>query len=230
VQRGAEHALVFSGYLPFDQLPQVHNPPSGFVYNTNTTPFRATAAPGNPDPADFPASAGIERTLNNRGLRSLQLFGGDAPISGEAFLRFKFDRTYARGSRMFTAIVDPPSISAPAGALVVTLTWDAEADLDLHVEGPGGEEIYHAKGTTLDTFSPGEAGDGGSYGYLDFDSHAGCTIDSAARAIIGKHRTSRFAFTRNFHDTSEFAGLLMGSFPANGASARSHWRRTSGSG
>lgn len=130
VLRGDDPALVFSGYLPFDRLPQVQNPPSGFVFNTNTSPFQATAGPGNPDPSGFPA--GIERTMNNRGLRSLRLFGGEAPISGADFLRFKFDRTYARESRMFTAIVNPLLASAPEDpdhrrALELLRAWDGVA-------------------------------------------------------------------------------------------------------
>ena len=129
VLRGDDPALVFSGYLPFDRLPRVENPPSGFVFNTNTTPFRATEGPGNPDSAN-PDFAGIERTLNNRGLRSLRLFGGGAPISREDFLRFKFDRAYARDSRMFTGIVGPLLASAAPGAdrgLDLLRQWDGVA-------------------------------------------------------------------------------------------------------
>ena len=131
VLRGDDPALVFSGYLPFDRLPQVENPPSGFVFNTNTTPFHATEGAGNPDPGN-PDYAGIERTLNNRGLRSLRLFGGKEPISGEAFLRFKFDRAYARDSRMFTGIVDPLLASgAPADrGLQLLQAWDGVASDD----------------------------------------------------------------------------------------------------
>ena len=110
----------------------MEHPPSGFVFNTNTTPFRVTEGPGNP-PRDRPEFSGLERTLNNRGLRSLRLFGGAAPISGEDFLRFKFDRTYARDSRMFTGIVTPLLASAPLGAdrgLDLLRAWDGEASAD----------------------------------------------------------------------------------------------------
>jgi hypothetical protein len=52
----------------------------------------------------------------------------------------------------------------PTGALVVTLTWDTEADLDLHVVDPGGGEIWAR--------APADAG-----GVLDGDSNAMCVID-----------------------------------------------------
>ena len=52
------------------------------------------------------------------------------------------------------------------GALVFTLRWDTEADLDLHVVDPAGDEIYW-----------GDISPAGSGAILDFDSNAGCVID-----------------------------------------------------
>jgi hypothetical protein len=61
----------------------------------------------------------------------------------------------------------------PAGALVVALGWDSEADLDLHVVDPSGNEIW-----SRDIVSPPPAdATGATSGLLDFDSNAGCTID-----------------------------------------------------
>jgi hypothetical protein len=58
--------------------------------------------------------------------------------------------------------------AAPAitGALVVTLRWDTESDLDLHVVDPNGIEIWR-----------GDKVPAGTTGYLDFDSNAECVID-----------------------------------------------------
>jgi hypothetical protein len=83
-----------------------------------------------------------------------------------------------------TAANGPPSLAGPPGSLVVALEWDAEADLDLHVIDPAGDEIYHGKETTLDTFSPGRTADGGSYGYLDADSNHNCVIDGRRRETV----------------------------------------------
>lgn len=61
----------------------------------------------------------------------------------------------------------------PEGALVVALGWDNEADLDLHVVDPAGNEIW-----SRDIVAPPPADQTGvSAGRLDFDSNAGCTID-----------------------------------------------------
>lgn len=56
-------------------------------------------------------------------------------------------------------------IEVGTGELQVSLSWDTETDVDLHVVEPGGEEIYYSNETS-------ESG-----GTLDLDSNAGCTID-----------------------------------------------------
>jgi hypothetical protein len=61
----------------------------------------------------------------------------------------------------------------PAGALVVALGWDSEADLDLHVVDPSGNEIWAGD---IVSPKPSEAS-GATVGKLDFDSNAGCIID-----------------------------------------------------
>jgi hypothetical protein len=65
---------------------------------------------------------------------------------------------------------------APAGALVFTLTWDTESDLDLHVVDAAGVEIDHDRMSDRPPpFAPQP--DAGSYGFLDGDSNANCVID-----------------------------------------------------
>lgn len=58
------------------------------------------------------------------------------------------------------------------GDIQVTLSWDANSDVDLHVVAPGGDEIYYGRRQ-----SP-------TGGQLDLDSNAGCNIDSVRNENI----------------------------------------------
>jgi hypothetical protein len=75
------------------------------------------------------------------------------------------------------------SPSDPAGALVITLGWDTETDLDLHVVDPSGQEIDHAAMSDQPPpFAPPP--EAGSYGYLDWDSNANCVIDGRRQESV----------------------------------------------
>ena len=69
-----------------------------------------------------------------------------------------------------------PTSPPLVGDLVVTLSWDNDANLDLHVVQPDGFEVY-----SNDPSSQTEM-DGGSYGYIDYDSNANCFIDGRDRS------------------------------------------------
>jgi hypothetical protein len=78
-----------------------------------------------------------------------------------------------------TSPTNPPA----SGALVVTLTWDTESNLSLHVVDPAGAEIYWGDQSSRPPppFSPA---DGGSYGTIDYDSNANCIIDGLRREDV----------------------------------------------
>jgi len=84
----------------------------------------------------------------------------------------------------FGAPASVPLASAPApppmGALVVSLAWDTESDLDLHVVTPDGVEVWARNINSYKAPLPGTAVDASAWqsgGILDFDSNAGCVID-----------------------------------------------------
>jgi acyl-homoserine-lactone acylase len=95
---GDRSDLIWRAELPFDDLPMVIDPASGFVVNMNHTPFAATSAEESPRPEAFPPEAGIETYLTNRGLRALELFGGDDSITPEEFRAYKYDKRYSERS------------------------------------------------------------------------------------------------------------------------------------
>ena len=132
---GDRSETVWSEFLPFAELPQVVNPLSGFVANSNHTPFRATTGPDNPDPADFSATLGIETDMTNRGLRALELFGADSSISREEFRRYKFDKRYSEESHAARITAEVLAAELPDDPLLVEArrvlaAWDLSADAE----------------------------------------------------------------------------------------------------
>jgi hypothetical protein len=68
----------------------------------------------------------------------------------------------------------------PTGALVISLWWDTESDLDLHVVDAFGDEIWAGNINSYDPYAATPTTDAGAWnegGILDFDSNAGCVID-----------------------------------------------------
>lgn len=80
-------------------------------------------------------------------------------------------------------VMDEP---APQGALVFTLRWQRAADLDLHVEEPGGAEIWaRRKGAPPSSSPPTEPpAEPQGAGYLDVDSNAQCVLDGRQRESV----------------------------------------------
>ncbi len=135
---GNTSKTLWTEYLPFEKLPQVKNPESGFIQNCNSTPFRTTVGPGNPNPEDYCASLGIEGVddMTNRALRALELYGGDESITEEEFYAYKYDWNYSKDShamKLREEILEAlqgdadPVVQA---ALETLRQWDRSADPD----------------------------------------------------------------------------------------------------
>jgi len=132
---GNTSRTLWTESLPFDRLPQVKDPPSGFVQNCNSSPFQTTVGPGNPDPTSFAPSLGIETRMTNRALRALELLGGDEQITRDEFDRYKFDVTYSASSIVAAGLRRLLAAPAPADALTrqaldLLRGWDRRATGD----------------------------------------------------------------------------------------------------
>ena len=130
---GDQSALVWGGVRPFGSAPFVVNPASGFVVNGNNNPFESTAPEESPRREDFPPHFGVDDRTTNRGLRLLELYGGDDEITGDEFVAYKMDELYAENSRLVRLIdallADPSAANDPAlaEALGVLRAWDRSA-------------------------------------------------------------------------------------------------------
>jgi penicillin amidase/acyl-homoserine-lactone acylase len=126
---------LWDSYLPFDRLPQITNPASGFVQSCNSSPFETTVGPENPRPEDYSTTLGIETAMTNRALRALELYGADPSITGQEFVDYKYDLAYSERSdvaRMAEALLAAPPSDDPVvrEAIEVLRGWDLRTDAD----------------------------------------------------------------------------------------------------
>ena len=88
-------------FLRIDSLAQVLNPDCGYVFNTNNTPFNATAAIENIDPKTVNKTIGYFEWDNNRSVRFQHLIGQEAKIDYEDFKQIKFDQDWQNPAYSF---------------------------------------------------------------------------------------------------------------------------------
>jgi acyl-homoserine-lactone acylase len=132
---GNTSETLWTEYLPFEQLPQVLNPASGFVQNCNSTPYQTTLGPENPRPERFSATLGIETDLTNRARRALELFGSDPEITEQEFYTYKYDMAYSQEGDMPQYIemilsAPVPEDSDVQAGLDLVRAWDMRASPD----------------------------------------------------------------------------------------------------
>ncbi len=131
---GDRSDLIWHSYVPFDRIPQLWNPDTGFVFNSNNTPFQSTVqtpeqmkrADGAKifstpnahvmtddiiDPAKYPAWMGIQTNMTNRAWRAEETFGADGAITAEAFRKYKFDLFYSGLSDIAKEIAEVTAIN-----------------------------------------------------------------------------------------------------------------------
>ena len=96
---GDKSTLIWNELLPFDELPQVVNPKSGYLHSANQTPFLVTAEADNPDPNNYSPTAGFQTRITNRTNRGLEMLAELSPISEADFYEIKHDKKYSVNSR-----------------------------------------------------------------------------------------------------------------------------------
>ena len=87
---GSISETEWQGFHSLEELPQVLNPPSGFIQNCNTSPFLTTFGEGNPDPAKFPNYFGRESD-NARGKISRKILSEKLKFTFDEWTKAAFD-------------------------------------------------------------------------------------------------------------------------------------------
>ncbi len=131
---GNTMATLWTKFKPLSELPQQLNPASGYLFNTNHSPFLATDVQYNLDPKKYDVNDGYETYHNNRSQRAKDLIDPLNKISYADIKRIKFDRSlptkilYPYG---FTAdsmfLVDENNYPALANIITTLKKWDHAA-------------------------------------------------------------------------------------------------------
>lgn len=125
-------------FIPFDSLPQLLNPPSGYLYNTNNTPFSCTDPAYNIKETPLNLQMGFQRTgkENNRSARLLELLVAEDTLSYADFKRIKYDLKYPDSLRHvfipnleLMLDLDPSKQDSIQEAVRLLNNWDRSTDV-----------------------------------------------------------------------------------------------------
>jgi len=89
---GNTSATLWTEFKPVGELPQYINPLSGYLFNTNHSPFLATDSAYNLDRKKFDKNDGYETYHNNRSQRVTELMNGVDKVDYATFKQIKFDQ------------------------------------------------------------------------------------------------------------------------------------------
>ena len=130
---GNTSKTLWTDLHPLSNLPQVLQPKSGYVYNTNHSPFHSTEGTDNPLVKDI--TMGYETLENNRSMRFDELIQPLNKVSYEDFKRIKFDRQFP-SSFYYPSKIDTVfllnSIEFPDIADIITQlgNWNRNSDAE----------------------------------------------------------------------------------------------------
>ncbi|CAN5452755.1 acylase [soil metagenome] len=124
-------------YYPLDSLPQYLNPKSGYLFNSNNTPFNATGPLDNLKQDKFNPTFGYEMEDNNRSIRAQELIGKYDKISYEDAKKIKYDNmfnpelyTYGCENLGLLVNLDPTKYPDIADAIAVGRDWNFSSDVN----------------------------------------------------------------------------------------------------
>ncbi|MGB2360253.1 MAG: penicillin acylase family protein, partial [Porticoccaceae bacterium] len=133
---GDNSSLIWDDYMPFDQLPQVINPKSGFIHSANQSPFHITAEGSNPIKENYRIEDGFPTRMTNRADRGLELFAELEKISEQAFFDIKHDKSFSAKSRSMVFLNQALQLDLSEGeqkyrdAQEIIASWDRNTNIE----------------------------------------------------------------------------------------------------
>ena len=132
---GNTSETLVKSYHPLEDLPQVLNPKSGYVFNTNNSAFSCTFSADNPDPNDYDFTMGYRQFENNRSVRFMQLMEKRKSLSWDDFLAIKYDGQLPNELHYPVDIqvlfeLDASKYKKYEELLDILRTWDGQSSFD----------------------------------------------------------------------------------------------------
>lgn len=132
---GNTKKTLWTEFHSFSELPQQANPPSGYLYNTNHSPFKASSYADNLNSENYPAEMGFDLRDNNRSMRFRELMLDSGRISWEDFERIKYDQTLPSTLAFRTDMsklfgLDSANYPEIEKQILTLKNWNREASVD----------------------------------------------------------------------------------------------------
>ncbi len=126
---------LWTGFHPFSELPQVLQPASGYLFNSNHSPFNATAAQDNIKANQFDPTMGYETHDNNRSERFMTLIKTYPKLGYADMKKIKYDLQLPLQLKYQTScdtlfLLNKNNHPDVASLIETLREWDRKADVD----------------------------------------------------------------------------------------------------
>lgn len=132
---GNTSKTLWNEFHPLKDLPQVLQPKSGYLFNSNHSPFNATAESDNIKNEDYDLTMGYETNNNNRSERFMELIKNYTRLNYEDFKTIKYDRQLPAHLKYITNadtlfLLDEGKNSDINSLISILKTWDRKAEVN----------------------------------------------------------------------------------------------------
>lgn len=145
---GDTKKTLWTEYHNIEDLPQVIQPESGFIYNANHSPFKSTSADENPNEENYNENMGYETYDNNRSTRLIELIESYDKVSYDDFKDIKYDNSFPSKFNynfMNISIIETLKLQEENDLfelLDIIQKWDRKTDIDSQGAGIYGVLYY----------------------------------------------------------------------------------------